>query len=236
MSFISSEFINEYTLNIFTDASFTKVQGRDYTCGGAVVTINGSIVDIEYRIYNDSTSNYGELEALSLGVGLASKWRNRVNCINIFSDSQVSVFGIRDRIHNWTLGKDGKLHGYGGTVIKNQDLFVEMVYIITRNQLPINFYHQKGHVSVNNYDSLNNAIHVFCSSNGIREQVDINLIKFITDMNNYVDKYTRKKLHTEELNVSIKPAFHFTPMDGFDMTREYFSNLTNQGGLNNEEK
>jgi hypothetical protein len=38
---------------------------------------------------------------LRLAVGIALKYRYKYPVINIFSDSQISIFGIRDRILNW---------------------------------------------------------------------------------------------------------------------------------------
>lgn len=226
MFFTLGNFINETTLNIFTDASILRFNnGKCAGCYGAIVYYNGQIIDSEYRIASDSTSNNSEIKAIRLGVNLAIKWRDRFPfpiTINLFSDSQISILGIRDRIFSWR-NKNERLIGYGNAPIKNQSVYLEIINIIISSNLYINFYHQKGHVSVGNYDSFNKAIHVFVSSNNIREEIDPEFMKWISIMNNKVDQGSRKYLHKIKDWSSFykRDAFEFFPFNYIEKLQQY---------------
>lgn len=226
MYFTLNNFINPNVVNIFTDASIIHhPNGKTSGCYGAIVANDQQIIDREYRICTDSTSNNSEIKAVRLGVNLAIKWRNLLNrpvTINLFSDSQISILGIRDRIYSWQNKKNG-LVGYGNSVIKNQSIFIEIVNLIVNSGLYINFYHQKGHVYIKSYESLNKAIHVFIASNGVRENVDPEFIKYISAMNNKVDENSRKRLYkVDDWNSFNKEdAFIFYPFDYNNKLKQY---------------
>ena len=92
MYFTLNNFINPNVVNIFTDASIIHhPNGKTSGCYGAIVANDQQIIDREYRICTDSTSNNSEIKAVRLGVNLAIKWRNLLNrpvTINLFSDSR----------------------------------------------------------------------------------------------------------------------------------------------------
>ena len=226
MYFCLNNFIRPDVVNIFTDASITQlVNGNTAGCYGAIVTNNGRIIDKEYKVCTDSTSNNSEIKAIRLGVNLAIKWRNSVNfpiVINLFSDSQISILGVRDRIFNWNIKKDN-LVGCGNSPIKNQSVFIEIINLIVKTNLIINFYHQKAHVRINNYEELNNAIHVFISSNYVREEIDPEFIKYISTMNNMVDRVSRRTLNRYH-NLSehnIQDALIFSPFNHIDKLKQF---------------
>ena len=226
MYFTLDNFVNDYTINIFTDASILNhPNGMTSGCYGAIVTRNRMIIDSDYKICTDSTSNNSEIKAIRSGVNLAIKWRNLSNnsvTINLFSDSQISILGIRDRIFSWRNKRDN-LVGYGNSPIKNQSVFIEIVNLVINSGLIINFYHQKGHVPIKNYEKLNKAIHVFESSNGIRDGVDPELIKFISIMNNKVDNYSRKLLYqvNDWGDFNKRDAFEFYPFNHTMKLKQY---------------
>jgi hypothetical protein len=187
---------------------------RSIGCHGAIVTINGNIVDKEYRICTKSSVNASEIKAIRLGVSLAIKWRRPNMVINLFSDSLLSILGIRERIFKWKV-KGGKLFKNNNNLVSSQSVYIEIMSTIVSNNLIINFYHQKAHVDINNYQSLNNAIHVFSASNYIRDYIDEEFIKFISYMNNIVDKESRDTLYRikniEKLNIG--DALIYKPFD-----------------------
>lgn len=183
---------NPHTLNIFTDASIRK-RGYGYDgCYGAIAVDDDHIIDQIYRISSETTNNNAEIKGLRAGVFLALKYKNQFKIINIFSDSEISIRGIRDRIVNWKINDSGILVGKTGP-IANQDIYLEIVYLMLRHNLRVNFLHQKGHVT-NHINSLYNAQHVFSASNMIRGRVDLNLIRYISNWNNIVDKTSRSIL------------------------------------------
>lgn len=204
------DIVNEYTLNIFTDAS---IKNREYGydgCYGAIAVYNGEIIDEIYRVITNTTNNNAEIKGVRAGVFLALKYQNTFSTINLFSDSQISIFGIRDRFLTWTLSPTGVLLGKNGQEILSQDIFLEIVYLILLHNLRINFIHQKGHVSFKS-DSLMQAQHVFRASNSIRGRIDIGIIRFISKWNNIVDETSRSYLNRFNGSRSTYDPIKFLP-------------------------
>lgn len=216
MKFNKETFVNDYTLNIFTDASLRKGDSPETTstCAAAIAFVGENIIDRQYRIYMGETSNYGEIKAVRLGVELALAHRE-YNSINLFSDSQISIYGVRDRVFNWRIINE-QLVGYANKIIKNQTEFLDVINLVTDNNLNINFYHQKGHVDTTNIKSLLYARSTFFDSNrpfgSTQTNTDIAFIKYISNCNDMVDHYSRDMLY----DISIeKPRvinpFNFSP-------------------------
>lgn len=187
---------NEYTLNIFTDASLTKVHDECITCSGAVVItapdINSpdtQIIDSIYKINRDSTNNIGEIIGIELGIDLALKWRGQFSTINLFSDSKISLFGLREWFTKWKYNPNtGLLYGSAGTPIANQSHFLKIMYTIVQYGLVINLYHVPGHADFNKF------IKVFRESNNVRSFIDRNLISEMIKYNDFIDESTRSTL------------------------------------------
>lgn len=197
--FTINNFINNYTINIFCDASIQPKTKHNPTngCYGAIAHYNGQVIDEEYRVCTDTTNNNSEIKAIRLAVCIALKYKlSNIPLINIFSDSQISVFGIRDRIYNWKLNNRGRLIGTNRSEIANQEIFIEIMrMMVDNNMYNIHIYHQKGHVNINNPNDINNASHVFCASNNVRENISEDFIKYISTWNNEVDRRSRKSLY-----------------------------------------
>lgn len=189
-----SDVINEHTLNIFTDAS---IRNRSYGydgCYGAIAVYNNTVIDEIYRINTNTTNNNSEIKGVRAGVILALKYQHQFKTINIFSDSQISIFGIRDRLVTWEISPTGKLIGKSGQEIQSQNIFLEIMYLMLQYNLRVNFLHQKGHINIKNINSLYEAQHVFRASNSIRGIVDLNIIRFISRWNCIVDETSRSRL------------------------------------------
>jgi len=194
------DFTKPEILNIFCDASMRQRGKFKDGCYGAIAVNGNSVIEEAYRVASDTTNNNAEIKGIRLAVSLAAKYRDKFPIINIFSDSQISVLGVRDRYDTWKCGPDGILRGSVGDPIKSQEVFIEIRKIMEDYDLKINFWHQKGHVS-NTYKSLQDACHVFAASNSIRRGIDINLIRFISHYNNMVDMNSRSLLyHTDIYN------------------------------------
>lgn len=186
-------------LEIFCDASmhqFTDT-GRVFTCSG---TICRNTAEERYTISQDSTNNRGELFAIYLGIKLAEEtWMRepyRYDKINLYSDSQFGIFGIKIWMNNWIKHQDsnGVIYGSNGKPVINQELFMMIItYLVTHN-LVIHFYHQKGHINTNQAKQLALANKVFKQSNGFwLSPEDIFKISFYNDI---VDKNSRRILST----------------------------------------
>ena len=231
-----NDFFNPMTLNIFTDASMNS--HNTIACAGCLCVF-GEVdkklpmlqTDFQSRIYKKVTNNVGEVLAVQMGL-FAAIANRQFPIIRIVSDSQITIFGIRDRILNWRESKrhPGKLIG-SNDVIKNQEYFLELLYNILEEDIPIQFIHQAGHVSFSE-KGLAQAAHVFAASNGLREEIDMSLIRAISAYNNYVDRETRARLYEDDLskyNYVDPIQFHYAD---FDKQRYY--QLTHQpikGGI-----
>jgi ribonuclease HI len=187
---------NNDSVNIFTDASIYKTKTSEETigCPGFITIIDSQIVNCGYKILRYTTNNNSEINAIRLGILEALKYQGQFKYINLFSDSQICIFGLREWIFQWVKCiHNNVMFNSSGKEVMNQSEFLDIIYTIILNNLNINLYHQKGHVT-KSFDSLNIAMKTFKRSNGINNNIDIELIKNISDMNNNIDKYTREKL------------------------------------------
>lgn len=185
------------TLNLFCDASIQPMPGKKYDgCSGCVPVIyeEGSDKGVGLRpviaVLRDCTNNIAELTAIQLGVEYALQHQLEYSRINLFSDSQISVFGLRDWIWGWakTLKENDYMVSSSGEPVANQVIIMNIINLINCITTPFNIYHQKGH-AVGKYDR---ARKTFFTSN------KINLLQrdviSITDYNDIIDRYTRDSL------------------------------------------
>lgn len=191
-----SSLFNKETLNIFTDASITNVEGETIGCSGAVVVatneINNQVILNEtFSINRLSTNNDSELKAIHLGLMKALNYRNQFKTINLFSDSRISIQGIREWIFNWVTD-NGILYGSSGQV-KNQELIKSIVSTIYHNKLNINLYYQKGHVKLHDDESLMYAKNNFEKFNNL-PNTSMEIIRTISYFNDVVDNDSRTSL------------------------------------------
>lgn len=186
-------FFNDNSITIFTDASFRNscIPGVGTTAPAALVYHNDKLIETNFNILHYTTSQVGELHAILLGVMLAYKYRNYK--IRLFSDSMNSIFAIRDRIFKWVnMYNNGSNNlGDNGT-IKNQEDIMQIIYYIISNNIPMEFYHVKGHVKTNDKQSMKHAKDIFYYSNSY--VLDNNTLRIISDRNNAVDMFSTKML------------------------------------------
>ena len=194
-----SDLFNNNSICIFTDSSFKNESKNKSiaigTTAPAVCIYNGTnLIMQDFKILHNSTTQQGELYAILIGIMKSYLYRNYKH-IRLFSDSQVSIFGIRDRIFKWVREtNEGKnILGEDGT-IKNQDYIMDIIYYILSNNIPIELYHVKGHVK-KSYDSILHAKKVFQTSNNINENIDDALIYMISNANNEVDNFSTRMLN-----------------------------------------
>ena len=210
-------------INIFTDASILKLpQGKFLGCPGYAVVNQDTILEYGTQILGDTTSNNSEIKAVRMGVLAAARYQN-YKYIRLFSDSQLCIFGLRDRIYNWVKKiQDGKLCGYDGNPIKNQEIFLEIAYLIVQNQIRVEFFHQRGHISLASGEALQKAKEAFIQFNNLQCDVDINLIAKLSYYNNMVDEFTRQELSKHNV-IPMTDAYQFKYIP-FDINGYY--NLT----------
>ena len=209
-------------LNIFCDASITFKNKICFGCYGAIAVSENNIIDKHYQVCSNTTNNNSEIKAIRSAVLLALRYRYKYPIINIFSDSQISLFGIRDRCYLWK-AKENELYGYqDNEPIKNQSVFIEIMNLISDNQLYIFFYHQKGHVNIKDKNSLQIANHVFLASNKIRDSIDQEFIKYISYYNSIVDNESRTILkNTNLFSLPYVQPVKFVPVDYYRLSDTY---------------
>lgn len=212
------DFFTEDSLNIFTDASMNSY--GNCACTG-VCPVYGKIdkrfpllnTSINTRVIKNCTNNFAEGRAIIDAIYIAAVNKDKFNTIRIISDSQISIYGIRDRIVKWKTSKKKDKDGFVNFVgsqgyIKNQDIFLEALYTILDYNLSIEFLHQAGHVSMINTDSLMKSAETFKRSNGILDDLDIELLRSLAFYNNYVDRNSRDVLYSTDI-YSLKTYFPF---------------------------
>lgn len=183
--------ILENSICIFTDASLVKINGKFIVSSGCKVYDNGILIFEDHFLQYDSTVNRGELYAILMGINSIYNYNN-IKPIRLFSDSQTSIFAIRDRIFNWINNSNNTLIGSDRKPIANTDIIMEIIYSIINNNINIELYHVKGHVNINNKNDLYNAQNVFFKSNNIL--LDLGDIINISKYNNEIDIYSRRMI------------------------------------------
>ena len=102
---------------LFTDASVDgKVDTRNgnIVVGGVVIVHQSpdSIVDVKLFPFKHCTNNYGEMYSIYAAMRLCRELSMRYGerSVTIFSDSQYSVYSLRDWVYNWyrNVGKNNE--------------------------------------------------------------------------------------------------------------------------------
>ena len=198
-------FYNDNTLNIFSDASIIGNADNFTGCYGAVAVVGDDIIDQTYRLVSNTTNNNSEIKGIRGALFLAHKYRNTYKNINIFSDSLISINGLRSYIYNWKI-KNGELYSIStGRKIANQNIFIECHNLLKElENAPciITLYHQSGHVD-SSYRAIVSACKSFNYNNNIRGKIDLNFIRYISTWNNHVDSNSRSMLKRNRNNKNI---------------------------------
>lgn len=189
------------TLNIFCDASIMKMpDGETISCPGAIAVVTDehgfqSPIEDKFECLRFSTNNRGELTAILLALQLANKYKNDFYTINIFSDSKISVCGLRDWIFGWVkhATPDGNMISSSGEPVMNQDIIKQIVTYVVANNIKFNLYHCKGHV--NESGGPMKAIKVFNTSNRL-DVTNMNMIKLMAQFNDKIDVMTGQVLES----------------------------------------
>lgn len=220
------------TLNIFCDASIKKLSPEEtISCPGAIAVItdeNGfqSIIEEKFDCLRFSTNNRGELTAILLALQLANKYKNDFYTINIFSDSKISVCGLRDWIFGWVrkVDKDGYMISSSGERVMNQDIIIHIISYVVTNNIKFNLYHCKGHV--NESGGPIHAVKVFNTSNRL-EVTNMNMVKLMAQFNDKIDVLTGEVLETyvpEPISEVIKPIKCVLPKDAISKYKKLLVN------------
>lgn len=197
-----STLCNPNTLNIFSDASILQIKNGakiDYYigCPGISVWYMDNKIGEYSEVYTKVTNNFSEIRAIFLAVWAARQYKIQypmIKYINIFSDSKISICGLRDWMFGWIQkNNDGVLMSTSG-VVKNQEHFIKIIKFICDNNLSLRFYHVRGHHDHNTQKELIQFRNSFRRENHINDMIDDNLVRYLIRGNSDVDHLTRRPL------------------------------------------
>lgn len=188
-------------INLFCDASIDL--NTHIGCGGTYVTLQDASTSCKELgtklvLQNNATNNSVEILAIWTGIREALILRNSApphTVFRLFSDSKVSLYGVRDWIKNWVqnVRPDGTLISSSGNPVANQDLFADIYNIIVESGLHIEFYHQRGHV--NERVKLDKARTSFTRANKISPEGLGLDISYLSKCNDMIDNLTRTAIY-----------------------------------------
>lgn len=213
---------NQKTLNIFTDASIKNSKDETVGAPGFIAVVDESVVYKDIRILRDSTNNQSEIYAIYMAIQYAIKRKDEFEIINIFSDSQFAVFGLREWIFKWMNNiVDDKIYNSSGKPVANQDIFLNIVYTILQYDLKVNFYHNRGHFTQR---QVNKFIHLFTEHNQLGDYIDKETAFKIIEYNNEIDLETRKVLW---VNSDYPPKLEIPEYAAQKINLNYYKKLLN---------
>jgi ribonuclease HI len=211
-------FNNSDTLNLFSDASmrnYSKSNNLLAGCYGSVAVAGDRIIDEDIRCTSITTVPAAELRGLRLSLGLALTYRSLFKVINIFSDSQLVIFGLRDYIYKWRWNENKQQYytASSNTPVKNQELYIEcfkMLQELSKTNI-VNLFHQPGHID-SSFRDIKKAANMFKEYNGVSGLVSYDLIRYISIYNNYIDNKTRSHIRiTNVFDNDYHDAIEFYP-------------------------
>lgn len=206
MSIIPYEyFVNNETFNVFTDASIihrkVNINGDTYTyyfgSPGYDIYIGNNKILGYHNVLPICTNNQSEISAIRYGVDRALDLATLYNIkkINIFSDSKICIYGLREWIFSWMNNiRNGTLYNSSGKEVANQFEFLAIVHMILLYNRPVQFYHIRGHMNINSFKDRKKFNESFMKENYTSDHLDERLIDFFISANDIVDNVTRYEL------------------------------------------
>ena len=212
-----SSIFNDKTLNIFTDASVLNKPSEIIGAPGFVAVIGNNVIHHNEIILRESTNNESELYAIYMAIQYALFNRDKVEVINIFSDSQFAIYGLREWIFSWINNiKNDRLYNSSNKLVANQKLFMNIVYTILYYDLKVSLYHNRGHFK---YNQVKEFVKLFTKHNFLNDYLEFAAAYTIIHYNDMVDNNTRSLLHrTGQFPLKLEIPDYFARND-LDLNR-----------------
>lgn len=218
------DLVTDANCNIFTDASFKEhpvILGEPYITtvtspGANFYSPNLQILDSVTNIVHQSTVPRGEIMAIYHGLELGYRHVLPGQTINIFSDSLISVKGVREWIFNWINNQhEGFLYGYDGSLVKNQMYFLGIVYMVLRHNIPVRFYHVKGHLSYLKQKDRKQFCHSFMTQNRMTVFPTELFLTYLMRGNAIIDDTVRNILSPDNIQRTAEYWYNnvYNPLD-----------------------
>lgn len=184
-------------LNVFTDASVKHSKDKTYTVGCPGFTIfkgRQMILPVQSQYIPDSTNNESEIIAIvnALYYILCNRiYFGDITVINIFSDSKISIYGLREWYNSWRRNiHNGVMYNSSGKPVANGRFFIEAIGIMDALNIKVNLYHCNGHINIFDNSSINKFIKTFHKENQCTRELTKIERDFIIDGNTLVDNMT----------------------------------------------
>lgn len=213
-------------LNIFTDASIKLIGPHTWKgCAGAVgVIVTDDRVDVidDYILLDRCTNNIAELAGIEVGVDMAISWQYNFNRINLFNDSRISVYSLREWIFLWCRAARAydnpdnmrNLKTSSGSIVSNvTHLFDIINKICLLDDIKMNIYHCRGHLM----SRITEVMDSFKKENHI--DISLDDAELLAHYNDMIDRNTRQILNEKFYDDSYKhirreyPQYAITPMN-----------------------
>ena len=216
------------TLSIVTDASakvFTSrahPKGRWFSCYGALA-IDEQIET--YQIAHDCPNNRGELLGVKLGITMAKDimetFPGKYEKVVIYSDSKLAVSGLKSWMGTWISKMiNGVMYKSDGSIVKNQDLYVDIMSFLSTYKFHIHLKHIAAHINTSSLSDLEKAKADYRISND-SEMLSRDELVRMCDFNNMVDRGC--KAHLDSLGDPDRyPMIDYINHNYIDMVRYAF--------------
>lgn len=183
-------------INLFCDASIDI--DKKIACGGCYITMqdnNNNLKELGYKmlIQKNATNNSSEIMAIHVGVSEALRLRHQYPdaVFRLFSDSKISLYGLRDWMKNWVRNmRNGVLIASNGKPVMNQQRFIDIYHMIVATGLHIELYHQRGHVLDGKVSEEKARIQFIRANKVTPEGLGLNMT-YLCECNYNIDKLTR---------------------------------------------
>lgn len=216
-------------INCYTDASTMRVNDTMMSSAGYMIIADGKVINSQYTIIDHVDNSYGELYALFMGIKAVLKYSYRNRPINIFSDSMVSVDGLKTDVFRWHRESGTLLAGSGGK-ISYQNVYSHIIHEVVNHHMKINIYHIMSHMNLRYKEERDRFRTCF---NGINmKDIGDDTIDELVHYNSLVDEMVKHSLKAFIEGETCGPAmcrnsevaFHI-PID--DRTLQQYAGLVN---------
>lgn len=230
------------TYDIYVDASIylpTKT-----ACAGCLV-VNRATGKTEswYLVEPNGTNNSAEIIGIWMAVYSAVYIQGHSKVpfmVNVFSDSRISLLGVREWLPRWITNRDEKGNLINTTgIVANQQWFLDIFNMICISGIKMKFFHQKGHVSLNSPKRMIEAERLFFKINNCTlDSIGLGL-SAVSSCNDFVDKSSRKRAYeistsnktpSDYHNTLIVPVIPMAYDTNEDMIDVYLNGIS--GGVN----
>lgn len=217
-------FISDEVLNIFTDASIKRIRHENsfIGCPGMVAYIGYKELNKRLEVDPFSTNNESEIRAIEMAVQYIYECIPLfpfIKRINIFSDSKISVYGLREWYVSWfKKARNGELYATTGKV-KNQKYFIYIIKAIEHLGFPINIYHLHGHMVNKPAYEFNTYFYKENYINGYGSEMNGELRSYLVNGNDTIDRETGvvDAIDVSKIIIPYKKAQLISPFNYTDL-------------------